>query len=79
MMEIQPEAKSIYLIDLDTSAQYDRKRKTARGTYCIYWTDRNDKRHMRLESKMFRLTKAELIFYENNRLAYQYTEFEPSI
>ena len=27
-MEIQPEAKSIYLIDLDTSAQYDRKRKT---------------------------------------------------
>ena len=28
MMEIQPEAKSIYLIDLDTSAQYDRKRKT---------------------------------------------------
>ena len=27
MMEIQPEAKSIYLIDLDTSAQYDRKRK----------------------------------------------------
>ena len=29
MMEIQPEAKSIYLIDLDTSAQYDRKRKTS--------------------------------------------------
>ena len=27
MMEIQPEAKSIYLIDLDTSAQYDRKLK----------------------------------------------------
>ena len=28
MMEIQPEAKPIYLIGLDTSAQYDRKRKT---------------------------------------------------
>ena len=27
-MEIQPEAKPIYLIGLDTSAQYDRKRKT---------------------------------------------------
>ena len=25
MMEIQPEAKPIYLIGLDTSAQYDRK------------------------------------------------------
>ena len=29
MMEIQPEAKPIYLIGLDTSAQYDRKRKTS--------------------------------------------------
>ena len=28
MMEIQPEAKPIYLIDLDMSAQYDRKRKS---------------------------------------------------
>ena len=28
MMEIQPKAKPIYLIDLDTSAQYDRKRKS---------------------------------------------------